>query len=501
MSSLPDILRWQAEQKPDAVALQSPEESFTYEELATAVSVLAERLSETGFDRVGLCGDNTPGWIIADLACRVAGVVCVPVPGFFSAGQVEHLTREAGLQALLFGSLADLPASAGDASALWGPVCLQRCYLPAPGRPLPRGTSKITFTSGSTGKPRGVCLSAQHQDATVGALARRLDGIGIARHLCVLPLATLLENVAGVYLPLTMGATIHVWPLARLGFTGSSQFDAMRFIQTLHECRPDSLILVPELAAMLVAAAEQGALGQVPFRFVAVGGGKVSPALLQRAADVGLPIYEGYGLSECGSVVALNGPGANRPGCVGRPLTHVDVQISDDHEILVTGNTHLGYLGDPGEPADPLHTGDLGRFTEDGFLVVDGRSKNLLITSFGRNINPEWLESELIQSVGARQAFVFGDGEAHPRALLVVGQDRLPAELREAVGALNATLPDYARLHTIHIRRQPLTAAEGLATPNGRLVRPALLAALETLLAEAGKIDLPDASSPAANPV
>lgn len=79
--------------------------------------------------------------------------------------------------------------------------------------------------------------------------------------------------------------------------------------------------------------------------------------------------------------------------------------------ILVAGNTHLGYLGDEPAGDEWLDTGDLGARDADGFLSVSGRAKNLLITSFGRNISPEWLESELIQAIGARQAVVFGDGD------------------------------------------------------------------------------------------
>lgn len=130
---------------------------------------------------------------------------------------------------------------------------------------------------------------------------------------CVLPLATLLENIAGVYLPLSLGATVVLEPLASLGFTGSSQLDIPRLLAVINRVRPHSVILVPELAAVLVSAAETGALDTASFQFVAVGGGKVSPRMLERARAVGLPMYEGYGLSECGSVVALNVPGAAWP--------------------------------------------------------------------------------------------------------------------------------------------------------------------------------------------
>ena len=93
-----------------------------------------------------------------------------------------------------------------------------------------------------------------------------------------------------------------------------------------------------------------------------------------------------------------NLPGDECKGTVGKPLAHVEVMVGPDHHILVRGNTHLGYLGDQPEGDEWLDTGDLGHLSPGGFLTVNGRAKNLLITSFGRNISPEWLESELIQA-------------------------------------------------------------------------------------------------------
>ena len=131
--------------------------------------------------------------------------------------------------------------------------------------------------------------------------------------------------------------------------TGSSGLDIGRLVQGINEHQPQSLILVPELAMALVSAAEQKQLDSNSFRFLAVGGGRVSSDLLARGRAVGLPLYEGYGLSECSSVVALNVPGTEREGAVGKPLSHVRVRVDDRGHILVAGNTHLGYLGD--EPA------------------------------------------------------------------------------------------------------------------------------------------------------
>jgi len=479
MATLPDLLARQAALHPSRIALQGSESAFSYAQMMQAATALADQLRRLGVRRAGLCGDNSMGWILADLACLLAGVVCVPVPVFFSQSQTTHLTERAGLDCLLSADFT------GDGEHLGHGVWLRHLPVSAADAWMPEQTAKITFTSGSTGTPKGVCLSAAQMTATTLALKERLEGVELQRHLCILPLATLLENIAGVYLPLLMGSTVTLAPLLSLGMTGSSGLDLDRLVQGIHEHRPQSLILVPELAMALVTAAERQQLNGDGFRFLAVGGGRVSSDLLARGREAGLPLYEGYGLSECSSVVALNVPGAEREGTVGKPLSHVQVGVDDRGHILVRGNTHLGYLGDEPAGDESLDTGDMGTLDADGFLSVSGRAKNLLITSFGRNISPEWLESELIQAAGVRQAVVFGDGDPQPSALVVVQDGRSPDALRSGLATLNASLPDYARLSAVYIRRQPLTRVEGHVTANGRPVRHQVQADLPALLAGA----------------
>ncbi|WP_417520405.1 AMP-binding protein [Marinobacter sp.] len=479
MATLPELLHRQALAHPSRIALRGPESDLSYQQMMQAAEAVAEQLRLRGIKRAGVCGDNTIAWILADLACLLAGVVCVPIPAFFSETQVAHLIEQAGLQGLLSGK------EPGESEFLARSVWLHRLPGPSEAPRMPGGTAKVTFTSGSTGSPKGVCLSLAQMTATTLALKERLAGVELHNHLCILPLATLLENIAGVYLPLLMGGTVNVVPLERLGMTGSSGLNLNRLVEGIHQGQPQSLILVPELAMALVSAAEQGQLDSRSVRFLAVGGGRVSPELLHRGRAAGLPLYEGYGLSECSSVVALNVPSAECEGSVGKPLSHVQVRVDSDGHIRVRGNTHLGYLGDQKAPCDWLDTGDLGALSTGGFLSVNGRSKNLLITSFGRNISPEWLESELVQGLDIPQAVVFGDGEPQPTALLTVTDGRSPEAVARTVEQINQRLPDYARLASVYIRRKPLRQSEGLITANGRPVRAQIQAHLPALLAEA----------------
>jgi acyl-CoA synthetase (AMP-forming)/AMP-acid ligase II len=290
----------------------------------------------------------------------------------------------------------------------------------------------------------------------------------------VLPLVTLLENIAGLYLSLVQGAEIMLYPMAQIGFTGLSSLDEKRFFATIDRLQPESMIMVPELLRLLMLGVSRNVVDPKTFNFIAVGGGKVSETLLQQAESLGLPVLQGYGLSECASVVSLNGLQNDRPGSVGRPLQHVCIKIASDGEILVAGNVMLGYLGDSSSAGDWLATGDLGYLDEDGYLYVTGRKKNLLVTAFGKNISPEWVESIFLQTPLIRQVLVTGDADTRLRAVIVpaapVGDEQLAAVIAE----LNGELPEYARVQDYQVSTTPFLFENGFLTANGRLKRDAI---------------------------
>ena len=135
---------------------------------------------------------------------------------------------------------------------------------------------------------------------------------------------------------------------------------------------------------------------------------------------LGIPLFEGYGLSECCSVVALNRPGATRAGSVGQPLEGLRVQI-EDGEIVVEGPSLMdGYLHEDSLPPFRWRTGDLGCLDKDGFLTVYGRRDNLIITPSGRNINPEWVETTLLDEANIAACVVGPIGEPMELSVLLI---------------------------------------------------------------------------------
>jgi long-subunit acyl-CoA synthetase (AMP-forming) len=291
-------------------------------------------------------------------------------------------------------------------------------------------------------------------------------------HLCALPLPTLLENIGGVYAMRQAGARTVVLSSNDVGLRGMGGFDAYKLLNQLREHEATTAILVPQMLAGLVEAVEAAGASIPTLRFLAVGGAPLSLALIRRARNCGLPVYEGYGSTECASVVALNTPKACQDGSVGRVLPHARVQVTNDGELKVSGATALGYAGTKEPFAGFWPTGDLGYIDEAGYLHLTGRRRNMLVTAYGRNIAPEWVESELNAQPAIAQAAVFGDGRPWLSAVLV-SSGRGPVDL--AVSAVNQTLPDYAQVRRWITVDTPFSFASGETTANGRLCRDVLL--------------------------
>ena len=425
---------------------------------------------------IALSLDNHPAWVIVDLAAMASDIALVPLPLFFSDAQLLHAINDAGAGTLITDTPQRFIALLGDAitsqtTLIIANKTLTQLNLTTAKPHLPANTAKITYTSGTTGTPKGVCLSNQAMLNVANAIKTATQLNAKDQHLCVLPLSALLENVAGVYAALLAGATAHILPSAQVGFSGSS-LEIKQLLHAFSSTKASTAIFIPQLLNALVLACEAGAT--LPdLRFLAVGGAHVSPQLLQRAAQLGLPVFEGYGLSESASVVALNTPHANKQGSVGKPLPHVTIAFAHDHEILVKGANLLGYTSNTAVDRvdDFIKTGDIGYCDADGFLFINGRKKNIFITSFGRNVSPEWVERALLNSPVITQVCLFGEAKPWNTAIIVPAENATFAQIEQAINEANKDLPDYARVTEWLPANTPFTVHNQQLTSNGRLKR------------------------------
>lgn len=469
---LNEIRNW-AKTKPEQTALVGVDEQgrtiqITYADLLLKIQHTAEALKAQNINALALRAENSVNWAIIDLAAMAANIVVVPIPTFFSDTQVKHTLSQSRVDALIGDWGKEYCSAQNESKAdqfvstkIAGLTVLRRTSQ-GPAAYL-EGTGKITFTSGSTGQPKGVCLSNDHLCQVANSLALSVDALAQS-HLVLLPLSTLLENITGIYVPLILGVTSYILPGKQIGLIGSSQFDVSLFAKALAEIKPDSLVLTPALLLALIHIVKQQPSLANSLKFVAVGGARVSSQLINAAHALDIPAFEGYGLSECGSVVCLNTPSAFKAGTCGKPLPHTQIRIAEDGELYVKGNIALGYLNDPFSQ-EWLATGDLAHLDEQGFVTLSGRKKNLIVTSYGRNISPEWIESEALAFLPNSPLIVTGDGQQSLCAVVAASEN-----LVAKVSALNSTLPDYARVQTLLVIENPRAVA-GWYTENGKLKR------------------------------
>ena len=322
-------------------------------------------------------------------------------------------------------------------------------------------THTIIYTSGTTGMPKGVMLTHKNILSNVWAAKVYIDVGPDDRFLSFLPLSHALERTAGYYVPIMSGSAIY-YAQSKL----TMKYDIVKAKPTLLICVPRVFEKVYDavqdkanhgspikrwlfhkaldygtkkrkgklkgfeksvyniLDKIVLSKIRAGLGGRM--RFAISGGSALSPDIMQFFEDIGLLIIEGYGLTETSPVVAENTVEKYKFGTVGMPLKRVEVKIADDKEILVKGECLMkGYYKDEQATQEAIdqdgwfHTGDLGGFDGDGFLIITGRIKEMIVLSTGRNVAPVPIEQELETNRFIMQAMVYGDNEKHISAFIV----------------------------------------------------------------------------------
>ncbi|WP_079570367.1 AMP-binding protein [Bradyrhizobium erythrophlei] len=472
MRQLFDSMKRHASEAGDLLAVSDRYGQLSRGELFARVTALAADLK--GQPRtIGIYAPNGLGWVIAQLACALAGKIVVPLPTFFSPMQLGHVVRDASVELILVSEqTAALAVQSGAPTHM---IDVHRS-----GADLPDaidGFGQIIYTSGSTGQPKGVRHQSGQIAWSAAALGTATAASATDTYLSVLPLPLLLETLCSIFIPTLIGAYVHFdTGLAEQVGRGDASGIAKAF--EIH--RPTMSVLVPQLLKHWVAELQgSGQFAPSSLRFVAVGGAPVPRQVANAAWRLGIPVHEGYGLSECCSVVAVNRPKERRPGTVGQPLSGLSVSI-DDGEIVVDGPSITdGYLGQ-GPAKRPWRTGDLGEIHQDGFVTVHGRKDSLLVTSFGRNVSPEWIETMLLADPRIALCTVAGHGEPHLTVLLIPSPPGAAwfakatrADILELLSDRCSDAPEYGvpRAYVIVSLEQAL---KNQLLSNGRPVRKAI---------------------------
>ena len=361
----------------------------------------------------------------------------------------------------------------------------------------PTALCSLVYTSGTTGEPKGVMLNHRGFVRDVVSSEEIFRLLPEDVFLSFLPLSHLYERVGGHWCPLYRGCTIayaedvstvardlqivrptvmvsvpRVYeklrekvlaraesgsPLARALFHQAMR-DGLRYHDLKQEGRRDPWVSARYwLADRLVLRRVRQVLGG-RFRFPIAGGAPLSVHTLRFFRALGLDVVEGYGMTETHLIVTLTQGGETRHGSCGRPIPGVEVRLAEDGEVLVRGETVMaGYYHkeeltrETIDAAGWLHTGDIGRFDEDGYLYITDRKKNLIITAGGKNVAPAPIENALKASAYIEEICLVGDGRKFIAAVVVPAYDEA-VRWAEAQGLGTLDRPALAACPALHER-------------------------------------------------
>ena len=325
----------------------------------------------------------------------------------------------------------------------------------------------LIYTSGTTGAPKGAMISHQNVLFQMAAGEALLEARQEDDQLCFLPLCHILERLVSVEVPIYKGCTVNFAESPETVFENLREVSPHTFaaVPRLWEKIYSSLMTLRDeatgfgrwcfdhaLAAgrawhcekqrsplnavryqfwnLLVLRNVRDLIGMARLRRGTTGAAPISPDQIRWFRALGVPLYEGYGMTETTGVVSLNSREREQVGSVGEPLPETQVRIADNGEVLVRGgHVFAGYWRKPEKTAEDirdgwLHTGDVGRL-EDGMLTITGRLKDIIITAGGKNITPAEIESRLKFSPYISDAVVIGDKRKYLTCLIMIDQDNV----------------------------------------------------------------------------
>ncbi len=476
-------------------------------------------------ERIALCLKNGIHWVAADQAALGLGLVVVPLYVDDNPENIAWCLENSGARLLiaesgrLAGALEKLARAVSVVCIAAGPdegYATADAILPkdAPAfsvADLDAGVlATVCYTSGTAGRPKGVMLSHGNILANVAGCERTGLALREDRFLSFLPLSHMLERTGGYYLPLSVGAqVVFARSVSQLAEDLASQQPTVvyavprvfeRFAARVNEALAGSPVK-KRLFDRVVAAGGRTARGESGLadrvvlallrrrvagpvlarlggrmRFAVLGGAPLDASLAWLFIGLGLPLLQGYGMTEASPVISVNRLEDNVPESVGMPLDNVEVRLGAGSELLVRGESVMqGYWNNPEATARALdaegwlHTGDLVEIRE-GRIFIRGRLKDVLVLSNGEKLPPQDVELAIMGDPVFEQGILVGEGRPFLTLLAVTPETDEKALIRSANARLKG-FPRYIRVRRVIATRDPWTVENGLLTPTLKVRR------------------------------
>jgi long-chain acyl-CoA synthetase len=541
---------------------------LNWAELASEVERWQVALRDSGLvkgDRVAICYRNSIEWVVFDQAALRLGLAVVPLYLADRPDNLAYVLSNSGAKLVLFESSApwaQVLATGVNVSCVETVLVftnesdtstLVSSWLPQQGQHLERGVAEaddlasIVYTSGTTGESKGVMLSHRNMLANAYSGLRSVALKPSDSLLSFLPLSHTLERTAGYYAALLAGSSVTfnrsiaelsndlktikpsvmvavprifervhnqiysslrgMNPFKRALFKATIRAGWSRFrhAQGISPWHPR--ILLAGILDKLVARGVRERLGG-NLKYVIVGGAPLSEDIAKTFIALGIPLLQGYGLTESSPVVSVNTIESNRPDSIGLPLRGVQVKVAEEDELWVKGeNVMLGYWAN--EPATQrciveddegrwLRTGDCAAIDEQGFIRIIGRIKDILVLDNGEKVPPSAIESAILCNPLFEQVMLVGEGKPFLGVLVVLNPDEFSSLCRRRRWAADAypekdlntyllrkiaeqmkRFPGYARVRRVHVCGSEWNVEEGLLTPTLKVKRPAVMQRFE----------------------
>ena len=516
-------------------------------------------------ERVAIMCSNRREWVICDQAAQGLGLVTVPIYTNDRADNIAWILSDSSASMFVLETIEQWEALASireQLGELRRVLCLEEgasgtgnvesvaewltedhpTYRCQPGQPDSLAT--IVYTSGTTGRPKGVMLSHRNILFNIQASLKLFDVFEHDLMLSFLPLSHAFERTVGYYLPITTGTAVAYnrgIPLLAedlVAVQPTLMISVPRIFERVYMKIMDKLATESAVKRRLFHAAvdigwahflyKQGRAAWKPsflirplldmvvghkvrakmggrMRFTVCGGAALSPTIARLFIGLGIPIVQGYGLTETAPVIAGNPLDNNEPASVGVPLPGIEVRVGDDDELLTRSpSVMLGYWNNPEATQKVidrdgwLHTGDKVSIEPSGHIRITGRLKDIIVLANGEKVPPNDMENAIAIDELIDQVMVIGEGKPYLSALVVPNPEnfaRVAQELQldpaneetcydeklrsifmQHVQQRTATFPGYAQVREVAVVNEPWTPENGLATPTLKLRRNEILA-------------------------